>query len=314
MCRRIHIARSSRGTYESQHSIFLLWCEAFGAEPLSLSSDQLSDCVVHFAMGHTVTSVASYLSALQNFYDCHGAGKLPRSADFHLVVKGLRRLLGAADVVVRTKALSMDDLFLLVSSLDPADPDDCCFAAELIVAFFLFLRTEDHVAGRLRWRDIYPQVDGSVELVLPPGKSCKVHRNVAIVAREDVLDARLWLERLAAHLPSERWVGDFPVFVSFARTRGGSCNYWAVSRGHFVGRFKRGVKDVLGFDPQMYAGYSLRRGGVPEVLSAPIPPPMPVVKHVAGWVPDSTAFNKYFDSTGHKQLRLPSAALLPQQN
>ena len=167
------------------------------------------------------------------------------------------------------------------------------------------------MAGRLRWKDIYLQADGSVEVVLPPGKSCRTFRTVAIVAREDVLDAGLWLGRVAASLPAERRVGDFPVFVSFVRTRAGLCNYWAVSRGQFVDRFKKGVKDVLGFDPRMYAGYSLRRGGVTEVLSAPLPPPMPAVKHTAGWVPDSTAFNKYFDSTGHKQLRLPSAALLP---
>ena len=257
----MHIARSSRATYESQHGVFLEWCRAFGADPLALTSEQLSECVVHFAMGHTVTSVGAYLSAVQNFYDCHGAGKLPRSADFHLVVKGLKRMLGAADVVVRAKAVSLEDVFVLVSSLDPAVPADCCFGAELILVFFLFLRTEDHVAGRLRWKDIYLQADGSVEVVLPPGKSTQAFRTVALVARTDVLDAGLWLERLAACLPAGRRVGDFPVFVSFSRTREGACNYWAVSRGEFIDRFKKAVRDVLGFDPAMYAGYSLRRGG-----------------------------------------------------
>ena len=253
----MHIARSSRSTYESQHNIFLEWCAAFGADPLSVSSEQLSECVVHFAMGHTVTSVGSFLSAVQNFYDSHGAGKLPRSADFHMVVKGLRRMLSTADVVVRAKAVSLDDVFRLVSALDPGVPADCCFAAELILAFFLFLRTEDHVAGRLKWQDIYLQADGSVEVVLPPGKSTRVFRTVALVARHDVLDAGLWLERLAACLPPERRVGGFPVFVSFARTREGTCNYWAVSRGQFIERFKKEVQAVLGFEPAMYAGYSL---------------------------------------------------------
>ena len=151
-----------------------------------------------------------------------------------------------------------------------------------------------------------------MEVVLPPGKSTRVFRTVALVVRHDVLDAGLWLERLAACLPPERRVGGFPVFVSFARTREGTCNYWAVSRGQFIERFKKEVQAVLGYEPAMFAGYSLRRGGVTAVLSAPKPPPMPAVKHAAGWVPDSTAFNKYFDSTGHMQLRQPSAALLPQ--
>ena len=260
VARRMHIARSSRSTYESQHNVFLEWCEAFRVDPLALSAEQLSECVVHFAMGHTVNSVASYLSALQNFYDCHGAGKLPKSAEFYMVLKGLKRMLGAADVVVRAKAVSLEDVMHVVGSLDPAAPDDCCFAAELIFAFFLFLRTEDHVAGRLKWKDIYLQADGSVEVVLPPGKSSREFRTVALVARPDVLDAGLWLERLAACLPPSRWVGNFPVFVSFARTREGSCNYWAVSRGQFIERLKKAVQDVLGFEPALYAGYSLRRG------------------------------------------------------
>ena len=132
------------------------------------------------------------------------------------------------------------------------------------------------------------------------------------MVRSDVLDAGLWLERLAACLPPGRRVGNFPVFVSFARTREGSCNYWAVSRGQFIERLKKVVQDVLGFEPALYAGYSLRRGGVTAVMSAPRPPPMPAVKHAAGWVPDSAAFNKYFDPTGRAQLRQPSAALLPR--
>ena len=132
VARRMHIARSSRSTYESQHNVFLEWCEAFGVDPLAITAEQLSECIVHFAMGHTVNSVGSYLSALQNFYDCHGAGKLPKSAEFYMVVKGLKRMLGAADVVVRAKAVSLELVSRVVTSLDPCVPDDCCFAAELI--------------------------------------------------------------------------------------------------------------------------------------------------------------------------------------
>ena len=310
VCRSMYIKSSSRGTYESHHRIFLDCCDAFGVDPLDLNEDDLAKVVCHFAMGHTVTSVSPYLSAIQNFYDVHGSGKLRKDAAFVLTCRGLRRLLGPADSVVRTKAVSMEELRAIVVSLDKLDAADCCFAAQIIVAFFLTLRTEDHVAGRLRWGDVFPQTDGSVEFLLPPGKSCREFRTGALVARPDELDALTWLGRLARHVPAARRGKECPVFVSFARTRSGTCNYWAVSRTGFIDRFKDKVKSVLGFSPALYAGYSLRRGGLTAMLSAERPPPLPAVKRHGGWAPTSEAYNKYFDNSGYTQLRLPSAALL----
>jgi hypothetical protein len=310
VCRSMHIASSTKGTYEAHHRVFLGCCDAFGLDPLDLHEDGLAMVVIHFAMGHTVSSVPSYLSAIQNFYDVHGGGKLPRGPAFVLTYRGLRRLLGPADTVVRTKAVSMEELRAIVLSLDTSDPADCCFGAQIIVAFFLTLRTEDHVGGRMRWGDIFPQKDGSVEFLLPPGKSCREFRKGAMVARPDELDALTWLGRLARHVPAERRGKDCPVFVSFARTRAGTGNYWAVSRTSFIDRFKDKVKKVLGFSPTLYAGYSLRRGGITAMMSASRPPPLPAVKHHAGWAPGSEAYNLYFDNSGFTQLRLPTAALL----
>ena len=62
----------------------------------------------------------------------------------------LFRLLGAADVVVRSKALLVSELQQIVMSLNITDPDDIVFECEIITAFFLCLRTEDHVGGRMR--------------------------------------------------------------------------------------------------------------------------------------------------------------------
>lgn len=61
-------------------------------------------------------------------------------------------------------------------SLDVSDADSVRFGAQLLMAFFFALRTEDHVNGRLLWGDIYPAEDGSLDVWFPPGKSvCTRH-------------------------------------------------------------------------------------------------------------------------------------------
>lgn len=149
LCSRIHIAGSSRKTYAGHHKIFFEFCEEFGLEPLLINQDELALVVAHFAMRHTVKSVPPFLSALQNLYDGAGAGPLPRGPKFLLFLKGLQRLFGPSDEVVRTRALTVEELERILASLDRAVPEDACFGAQLVVAFFLCLRTEDHTDGRL---------------------------------------------------------------------------------------------------------------------------------------------------------------------
>ena len=305
--RCIHIAGSSKRAYGGHHKIFLAFCAELQLAPLLINEDELSLAVAHFAMGHTVKSVPSYLSALQNLFDSAGAGPLPRGPKFLLFLKGLMRLLGPADEVVRTRALGVEELHKILASLDRAVPEDACFGAQLVVAFFLCLRTEDHTDGRLRWGDIYPQGDGSVEFLLVPGKSVRRFRRCAIDAKTGLLSAAGWLASLAEHVPAAARGAKDPVFVSFVRSRDGLRRHPPLSRSVFIARFKRAVQEVLGFSPALYVGYSLRRGGVTELLSQGVP--LPVVKRHVGWVPTSDVPMFYYDHHGRVQMRLPTQAM-----
>jgi len=307
LCQSIHIAPSSRRAYQGLQRIYMQCCDAFDYDPLLVSEEELCKVVAHFALGHTVVSVPGYLSAIQDLYNGAGAGQLPRGQRFVMFVKGLNRLLGAADVVVRTRALGVHELEAILQSLDQSDPSEVSFGAQLVVAFMLALRTEDHTDGRLRWGDVYPQADGSVEFLLPPGKSVKQFRRVAIAANPGVLSAAGWLARLAAMLPPAAKLANRPVFVDLTMLPNGSARLIALSRSKFITRFKLSVMEVLGFNPELYAGYSLRRGGVTEMLSQDIP--LPVVKRHVGWTPLSDAVMAYYDHHGRLQMRIPTAMM-----
>jgi hypothetical protein len=170
----------------------------------------------------------------------------------------------------------------------------------------LALRTEDHTDGRLRWGDVYPQLDGSVEFLLPPGKSVRRFRRVAIAARSGVLSAVGWLARLAEFLPASAKTHTSPVFVD-VNVVWGARKFVPRSRSVFIARSKQAVNEVLGFSPALYAGYSLRRGGVTEMLSSDVP--LPIIKRHVGWSPTSDALMSYYDHHGRLQMRIPTQTM-----
>jgi hypothetical protein len=262
--------------------------------------------VAHYTCNHTVNSVPAYLSAIQHLYNAAGAGKLPRDHSFKEFTRGLSRLFGTADEVVRTTALSTADLHNICEKLDWSNPTDVCFGAQIITAFFLALRTEDHVDGRLRWGDVYPQAT-DVEFVLPPGKSVRVFRHVAVAARSDILNLLPWLSALASFLPDWARAPHRPVFVSFAPSADGVYRYLPAKRAAFTAAFKAAVRASVGKNPALYAGYSLRRGGVTAMLAAGIP--VAILKRHVGWAPGSEAFNLYYDHSGYEHKRMPTRGL-----
>ena len=66
LCKRMHIAHSSSITYASSQRIFIRFCETFSKDPWAVTEDDLCLAAVYFATGHTVQSVKSYFSAIQN--------------------------------------------------------------------------------------------------------------------------------------------------------------------------------------------------------------------------------------------------------
>ena len=157
------------------------------------------------------------------------------------------------------------------------------------------------------WGDLYIQKDGSVEFLIPPGKSCKFFRHVALAAREDALDLLTWLRRLATVVPIDCRGASAPLFVSFHRRAHHAVSVWCITRRTFIRRFKQAVEDVLGFSPILYAGYSLRRGGVTELLERCSN--MAMVKRHVGWAKNSTALYDYYDHSGKLQLLRPTQGM-----
>ena len=305
LCKGMHIATSSKRSYAGLQKIFPDFCAAFEIEPFTISEEELCCAAAHYVLSHTVNTLGGYMSAVANLYLESGAqDDLPRGRKFMHFVKGIKRLLGAADEVVRTRALGLEQLSTILEALNLSDRAQVSFGAQLSVAFFLALRTEDHTGGRLRWGDVYPQADGSVEFLLAPGKSVRRYRRVAIGRRAGELDALTWVKRLAAMSTPEEREFNQPVFITVETSPAGVRRSRTTTRSAFIASFKGVVRTVLGIDPVLYAGYSLRRGGVTEMLLSGVP--LPIIKRHVGWAPGSDAIDSYYDHHGRLQMRVPT--------
>ncbi len=119
LCRRLRLAHDTHRTYGGHQNQFVRFYEAFELDPPSFMVG------VYFAMGHTVHSVDSFMSAVQSLYNDAGVGELPRSARFLLFKRGLKRLLGPADEPAPTVALAVDELERILLSLDRMLPKTC---------------------------------------------------------------------------------------------------------------------------------------------------------------------------------------------
>ena len=232
---------------------------------LVITEVELCRHCAHFVLGHSVQSLPSYMSVVTSLFASSGAdNELPRGRAYMQFCKGVMRLFGPADEVVRTRALGLEELLLILGQVNVMDMEQVCFAAQITVAFFLALRTdpEDHTDGRLRWGDVYPQADGSVEFLLPPGKSVRRFRRVTIAHREGLLSAITWLRLLVVLTPESDRGPDQPIFSTFKpATWTAPARFEPLSRSTFIFRFKESVRAVLKVDPVLYVGYSYDAAG-----------------------------------------------------
>lgn len=206
---------------------------------------------------------------------------------------------------MRTRVITVEDLKRIVSALDPNIAADCSLATQFIIAFFLVLRTEDHTNGKMLWKNIKVQQEGSIEFLLRLGKSNRSFRVVAMAARTNCLDLLSWpldgQPTTHVHDAESLCVCDTLSLTN----RGGGARHFRISiRGAL--QDPRQVRPWRA-DPTLYAGYSLHRGGVTAILSALKPVPA-IVRHVS-WTESLNTINKYWCDLGYDTQRLATAGL-----
>lgn len=262
----LSLAEGTKSAYASHIKFLRLACEAFDVDPLVLTSDDVCAVALFFALGHSVHSLDSFLSACVALYSEHGL-MFPRSTGLKNLTRGLKRLFLVSDTPAQAFPLSQNDVSAILSSLDSSLPLDIIFGCWLSASFLFALRPED--LEKLRWCDVVFSKDGGIDITIRPGKGAVVRgaQTFSASPNPSVLNPSFWFKRGALASPpgsvsSEAFVlrnldPESPKFL---------CQ---LPRSHFSARLtSQFSKALLRPPPPRLTPYSLRRGAASAYYEA----------------------------------------------
>ncbi len=158
-----------------------------GIDPLSrICERDLCAAAISFCLSCRLQSLPSYVSAVQDFAEIHGLGRLPRSHLFARVQRGLRNVFGLTDKTQPKMALGMSDLQALRTLLDFSRLDNTRDWLAYLIAFFALLRVREYVDGGLRMAEVVDKGWG-LAITIPFSKTSIDPCTIPIVRRDDIL-------------------------------------------------------------------------------------------------------------------------------
>ena len=285
--RSVALRASSRATYSSQVTQYRHLCQLLGLDPdLPITEEFHLECLSWlFCYNHSVHSLPSFFSAIEQHYRANSWDKLPRGQQFRQTARGLKNIFGLADVVSPAPALDLDDLRRLRASLDMANLRDLQFWCALSFGFFGLLRAGEFTGNSLCWKDLSFHPDG-IYVTVPFSKTSLTPTPIFVARRFDDLCPVHAAGALSAYAtPSSRFQPLYPY-----------------SYNAFNSEFKR--RATAAGITKAVTSHSIRRGGATELFLAGVPEHL-IMAH-GRWV--SMTWRQYIEF-GASQQRIPTMML-----
>jgi integrase len=281
----------SHRTYTSILKQYLSFCAATGADAATVINERrLCAACISFCSRRSVNSLPNFVSALQWWHTNQGFGPLPRGPIYKRVQRGLRNVFGQFDKQRPAHALSLTNLYHILSTLDLTKFDDARNWCAILFAFYGLLRISEYTGDTmfLRVRSVVIADDSTgITLTIPWSKTDISPVHVRIAARGDLLCP----VAAARHLSS---------FFTATRTRSPDAAFFAnrldtdraISNQDFTSWLK-GRCTAIGISDTNISGHSLRRGGTTDMFLAGVPES--VIALHGRW--RSECYRRYFAST-----------------
>ena len=245
------LAPTTRRSHLSQMNCYFDFCDCYGLVSFPCSSEQACLYAAFLSEWMAPTSIINYLSAV--WYRQRTLGYESHASSFilHQTIRGLR--LCYTDSPSHRYPLSLGDLRLIFTELNPILPLDLVFWAATSLAFRALLRKCHYTVSRhsLLWSDLNLYPDHLV-LIIRSSKtdqfSLKPHRIVINSSPGSDLCPVKWLYALArAHKPRDNdYIFRAPGPVGLSRI---TCNW-------FNFRLKQ-LASKIGLDPTCISSHSL---------------------------------------------------------
>jgi hypothetical protein len=304
-------ADSTNKSISTAMGAYVAWCHCTGEWPDATTGITPAQFTAFLALlGRTLAynTITNYVSMGVRLF--HIRHSLPYIGTDHPQVRaalaGIRRTKG--DAQTQKLPITIEILRKIRNTLDLTQPNEACFWAACLVAFFCLLRKGNLTANSregaerdthvLRRSDV-ATTEGATTLKLRHTKTIQFQERVLEVVVPGLPDTNICPETaLAEYLHMSREATSDILM----QTRERDGKWVPYTYQEFMKNLKGALKAV-GTDPDLYAGHSFRRGGATWALEIGIP--IPAIKALGDWKSD--AYLRYIQVDMKLRLRTAHA-------
>lgn len=264
-----------------------------------MTPHQLCQCMCDFVSTHKITTLASYLSALSDFYRSNGLGPLCRDDDRVVRVrKGLVNFYSLGETNTPKRPIGFAELRAMYPFIDTTTFHGAREWAAYVISFFALLRRSEILDSRLKFQHICVHEAG-MSITIPFSKTNLQPHTVHLCTRDDIFcPVRAFVYYRSFIPPSLHSISSCPVFLSSPETT-------QVVNHRSMSSVLKTRLSAIGLDATHYGWHSWRRGGTTAMFAAGVAETL--IQSHGRW--SSLTVRMYLDTTVSLQH-----ALLPTQS
>ena len=254
-----------------------------------MNEDELILIAACYCHNHHISTLPGFLRGAEYTLRARTSPPLPHGERSTTAFVGLKKYHSATATTRQAKAISIQDLQAIRSSLDLAHFDQSRDWFTYLLAFFGLLRISEFTGSNsLLWRHVTMGVDADtakkfLQVTVPFSKTSSLPHSLFISEQGDALCPVAAFIRY--HSAAGQHQRDSPLLLSAPGSNTG------INRRSFVRQLRQRLTHIDGRDSSVYSGHSFRRGGTTALLLAGIS--SAAVQAHGRW--RSEAWRKYFE-------------------
>ena len=284
-------ADSTKRTYASQRNKYITFCTSMGYAPTPATTDTICRYVAHLDnTGHKASTIPQYINIIAIMHKDAGLpNPIQGNWQIRSLLKGVQRLKG--ELPDQKLPVDQNILCKIHSCLNPFNSLDMTFWAVCLVAFFSFVRMGNLLLSSASSFDPATHLCFSDITFTKWGTLLILRWSKTIQFRERLLQVPLPKVSKSPLCPTTALVRAHALCAGLGRHGPAFCytdpctyKITVLTYKTFLDKF-RSCLTRLGYDAQLYATHSFRRGGAAFAFQCGLPPEL--IKAQGDWKSDA---------------------------
>ncbi len=294
---------NTKRSYQSHQRTFFRFCGSIQHDPLnSMNSLQLCQCMCDYTSTHKITTLPTYLSAIQNFYSTNSIGSLCRDDPRVIRVRtGLVNFYSLGETTTPKRPIGIVELTKFYSIIKVNTFHGAREWAAYLLSFFALLRRSEILDSRFKFHDVSIHSSG-MSITVAYSKTNLQSHVIHLCKRDDFLCPVIAFLRYRSFIPKAiHSISSCPVFLCSIDTTK------VVNHRSMSTQLKQRLI-AIGLDATHYGWHSWRRGGTTAMFAAGVAETL--IQSHGRWT--SLTYKIYLDTTVSLEHALIPTQLLKQ--